>query len=506
LALTTAVLYYVVDLRTAGKAVKMRTRTKSKSIALIIERTKNSSFIVLFSFAFQLVLFFSVIALNAKTVDLTFSCLIALSIWNMAALSLIVRSIKFKAGEIFVRLFLIWHLLLPGAIQYSSDRFFWKPHSYSSEDATVALLIVFVAVLAIELCFSFRSKVEIHRHQPPPSRLSNLSIVIFIMLSSIAFLASVLYFGFNVILETRGNIGVIVESIITQEYEHVFFLDIPRAVTFCSFAISLLNLIALRHARQGTAFAYTGCMVLFCLYITLNFPFSLARFMFLGQMIIVTYIIFFFKNSYLNLFYIISYPVALYTIVPFLGVFSRYAEFDFDNAYQAFVSGLSESVYAGDYADFEMTIMAVQYVSSEGVRMGQQTLSALLFFLPRSIFTFKADPTNYLLADFFNFEYRNIASPFLAEFYIDFGFIGVFLGCFLYCSAVKMLQRRLQPYYGFSTLPAMAALAFLPIILRGSLLAVIGFSIVYPASFALLLFISRIRILSDRLRMVVDRL
>jgi hypothetical protein len=483
LALTTAFLYYVVDLRTAGKAVKMRTRTKSKSIALIIERTKNSSFIVLFSFAFQLVLFFSVIALNAKTVDLTFSCLIALSIWNMAALSLIVRSIKFKAGEIFVRLFLIWHLLLPGAI-----------------------LIVFVAVLAIELCFSFRSKVEIHRHQPPPSRLSNLSIVIFIMLSSIAFLASVLYFGFNVILETRGNIGVIVESIITQEYEHVFFLDIPRAVTFCSFAISLLNLIALRHARQGTAFAYTGCMVLFCLYITLNFPFSLARFMFLGQMIIVTYIIFFFKNSYLNLFYIISYPVALYTIVPFLGVFSRYAEFDFDNAYQAFVSGLSESVYAGDYADFEMTIMAVQYVSSEGVRMGQQTLSALLFFLPRSIFTFKADPTNYLLADFFNFEYRNIASPFLAEFYIDFGFIGVFLGCFLYCSAVKMLQRRLQPYYGFSTLPAMAALAFLPIILRGSLLAVIGFSIVYPASFALLLFISRIRILSDRLRMVVDRL
>ena len=450
-------------------------------------------FRVWFSFAFQLVLSFYVLGANLASVNLTVLALVAFAIWNMWGLALVANSITFRAGEVFIRLFLIWHLLLPGAIQWSTGRFFWKSDSYSDDDATLALIIILVAVLGLELGFRFFFEIETPRRQRQRRPLlSNLNIAIFIIISLGSLCISLLRFGTSFIFATRGTIENLIELTTTQEYDHFIFLSVPQAMAFCVFALALLNMVILRHARQETIFTYVGCFVLFIPYIVLNFPTSMARFETMGQLIILIYIMFFFKTGYLNFVYIFAYPLALYTLLPFLGVFGRYEEFQFDAAYKSFVSGINDSVYAGDYCDFEMTMMAAQYVASEGIRMGQQILATLLFFLPRSIFTFKADPTNYILADFFKFEFRNISSPFFAEFYIDFWFPGAFVGSFLFAFAAKILQRRIQPNYGFYTLPSMALLAYLPIILRGSFLAVIGYSVVYPASFMLLLLIHRI--------------
>jgi hypothetical protein len=450
-------------------------------------------FRVWFSFAFQLVLSFYVLGANLASVNLTVLGLVAVAVWNMWGLASVVNSVSFRAGEVFIRLFLIWHLLLPGAIQWSTGRFFWKPDSYSDDDATLALVIILVAVLGLELGFRFFFEIETPRRQRQRRPLlSNLNIVIFIIISFVSLYVPVSQFGTDFIFATRGTIDNLIELTTTEQYEHIIFLSVPQAMAFCVFALALLNMVTLRHVRQETVFTYVGCFVLFIPYIVLNFPTSMARFETMGQLIILIYIMFFFKTRYLNIVYIFAYPLALYTLLPFLGIFSRYEEFQFDAAYKAFVSGISDSVYAGDYSDFEMTMMTAQYVASEGIRMGQQIFTTLLFFLPRSIFTFRADPTNYLLADFFKFEFRNIASPFFAEFYIDFWFPGAFVGSFLFAFAAKNLQRRIQPNYGFYALPPMALLAYLPIILRGSFLAVIGFVLVYPASFMLLLVIHRI--------------
>jgi hypothetical protein len=448
---------------------------------------------VWFSFSFQLVLFFYVLFANLANVNLTVLAIVVLAIWNMWGLASVVNSVSFRAGEVFIRLFLIWHLLLPGAIQLSTGRFFWKPDSYSDDDATLALVIILVAVLGLELGFRFFSEIEMPRRQRQRRQLlSNLSIVIFIIISFVSLYISVSHFGTDFIFATRGTIDNLLELTTTQQYEHFIFLSVPSAMAFCVFALALLNMVTLRHARQETVFTYVGCFVLFIPYIAQNFPTSIARFETMGQLIILIYIMFFFKTRYLNIVYVFAYPLALYTLLPFLGIFSRYEELEFDAAYKSLVSGISDSVYAGDYADFEMTMMAAQYVASEGIRMGQQTLATSLFFLPRSIVTFKADPTNYILADFFKFEFKNISSPFFAEFYIDFWFPGAFVGSFLFAFAAKNFQRRIQPKYGFYALPPMALLAYLPIILRGSFLAVIGYSLVYPASFMLLLVIHRI--------------
>ena len=443
---------------------------------------------------------FYVLGTNLDNLNLTVLSLIALAIWNMWRLASVVNSLSFKAGEVFIRLFLIWHLLIPGAIQWSTDRFFWKPDSYSDDDATIAVVIILVAVLGLELGFKLFSEIKTTGRQREWRQplLSNLSIVVFIIISFVSLYISVSRFGTEFIFAPRGAIDNLIDLTTTEQYEEFVFLSIPRAMAFCTFAIALLNMVILRQARQQIVFAYVGCLILFIPYIALNFPTSMARFVMMGQLIILIYIMFFFKTRYLNIVYILSYPLALYTLLPFLGVFGRYQELEFDAAYKALLSGIRDSVYAGDYADFEMTMIAVQYVASEGIRMGQQTLAALLFFLPRSIATFKADPTNYVLADFAKFEFRNISSPFFAEFYIDFWLPGAFMGSFLFAFAAKNLQRRIRPNYGFYALPPMALLAYLPIILRGSFLAVIGNSLVFPVSFMLLLAIHRIVVSESR--------
>ena len=446
-----------------------------------------------FSFVFQLAFSFYVLGANLVNVNWIVLTMVALAIWNMWALSSLVNSFSFRPGEVFIRLFLVWHLFIPGAVQWSTNRFFWKPNAYSDDDATIAVVIILVAVLGLEWGFRLFCEIETPRAQRQrPPLLSNKSIVIFTIMSLISLSISIYRFGTEFLLATRGTIDNIVDLSTTEQYENVVFLAIPRSIAFCAFAIALLNMVTLRHARQETLFTYIGCFVLFIPYIVLNLPTSLARFETMGQLIILVYIIFFFRMRRLNIVYIFAYPLALYSILPFLGVFSRYQEFEWNRAYNTFVSGINDSVYAGDYTDFEMTMITAQYVASEGIRMGQQILATLLFFLPRSIFVFKADPTAFILADFSGFEFRNISSPFFAEFYMDFWFPGAFVGSFLFAFAAKNLQRRIRPSYGFYALPPMGLLAFLPIILRGSMLAVIGFVVVVPASFMLLLGIHRI--------------
>jgi hypothetical protein len=81
------------------------------------------------------------------------------------------------------------------------------------------------------------------------------------------------------------------------------------------------------------------------------------------------------------------------------------------------------------YDAFANIMATVEYVSYHGYSFGYQLLSALLFFIPRSIWTSKPLSTgevvgNYLIEKH-NFTFNNLSNPMVSEGFINFGILGV---------------------------------------------------------------------------------
>jgi hypothetical protein len=113
-------------------------------------------------------------------------------------------------------------------------------------------------------------------------------------------------------------------------------------------------------------------------------------------------------------------------------------------------------------------------VETEGVRLGQQILGALLFFVPRDIWADKPIASGQMLGEYlvlyYNLWFTNISFPLPAEGYVDFGIFGLIL----YAALLGYYSRRLDYFINHgSFVDRTSALYFtfyLLFVLRGSFL------------------------------------
>ncbi len=93
--------------------------------------------------------------------------------------------------------------------------------------------------------------------------------------------------------------------------------------------------------------------------------------------------------------------------------------------------GINEVFNTLHYDAFINISATVDYVKYEGFAYGEQLLSALLFFVPRSLWESKPINTGPLvgehLIDQYDFHYSNLSNPMISEGYINFGILGVIL-------------------------------------------------------------------------------
>ncbi|MBL7471757.1 O-antigen polymerase [Robertkochia sediminum] len=83
------------------------------------------------------------------------------------------------------------------------------------------------------------------------------------------------------------------------------------------------------------------------------------------------------------------------------------------------------------YDAFANIMATIDYVSVNGLTYGFQLLSALFFFIPRSLWPAKPISTgeligNYLISDY-DFVFNNLSNPLISEGYVNFGLFGVVL-------------------------------------------------------------------------------
>jgi len=94
--------------------------------------------------------------------------------------------------------------------------------------------------------------------------------------------------------------------------------------------------------------------------------------------------------------------------------------------------GISNSFISLNYDAFSNIMATIDYVHKQGFSYGYQLLSAILFFVPRSIWVSKPMSTGHLVGEHlindFGFSFSNLSNPLISEGFINFGIIGVFIG------------------------------------------------------------------------------
>jgi hypothetical protein len=141
-----------------------------------------------------------------------------------------------------------------------------------------------------------------------------------------------------------------------------------------------------------------------------------------------------------------------------------------------------------NYDSWANIYTSIEVVRTHGLQWGQQALGSILFWVPSAIWTTKPLATgiflaNYLIANY-SMWFTNLSAPLVAEGYLDFGYVGVIGYAALLAAILVRLNRfaaRLDSWRAFPI--GVYYSVFLMIILRGSLMIALAFTVAAFVSF-----------------------
>ena len=126
-------------------------------------------------------------------------------------------------------------------------------------------------------------------------------------------------------------------------------------------------------------------------------------------------------------------------------------------------------------------IASLQYAETEGMRLGEQILGALLFFMPRDIWADKPISSGQMLGEYlvlyYNLWFTNISFPLPAEGYVDFGILGLVF----YAVILGYYSRRLDYFINYGNFvdrtSALYFTFYLLFVLRGAFLPAFAYGV-----------------------------
>lgn len=153
----------------------------------------------------------------------------------------------------------------------------------------------------------------------------------------------------------------------------------------------------------------------------------------LGPVYLAILFMFFWKNKISSKSVFVVFTPSLLFIFPILSIFinnpieSWIDVFTLENVVFE-IQGHFLDMHYDAWANF---IASLQYAETEGVRLGQQILGTLLFFVPRDTWADKPISSGLMLGEYlvhyYNLWFTNISFPLPAEGYVDFGIFGLIL-------------------------------------------------------------------------------
>lgn len=300
------------------------------------------------------------------------------------------------------------------AVQYFENRFPWGFLTSTNSELLVKTNIIiliwqfFWAIQTLLVNNNYRSSEMKNDKQV---FVSYKKIFIVSILSLLVTLYFVYLYGFSGLF-TRGSD---IENSINNSS-----LMLVVLVTLRSIPVILLTLIIIKmKTNRGFIIKLLFILSSIMLLIT-NFPSATPRYW--AAAVYLGLFITFFRIKSKNLI-VILLTLGLNVIFPLLAGARRVDNLgDFLNN---ITISFGNNITSGDYDAFSSISHTIFYIEHFGSTLGNQLLTVLLFFVPRSIWPNKSLGSGYVVAETIGLPFKNVSSALPAEGLINFGIIGV---------------------------------------------------------------------------------
>ncbi|MFO1128980.1 MAG: O-antigen polymerase [Rhodospirillales bacterium] len=328
--------------------------------------------------------------------------------------------------SMFAAFYFAFFFSLPGVVQISANTFQMGDVIYSDQVAaraatvTAAFLVCFVIGQALVSHRRYdEAKATIVESETHPR---TLAILAFTSIAIAAGAMSIASFGVSALVQTRG--GIVDE--ITRNLagvERGLMLHLPRSLTLAGVLVMFYALGKWRYQRLPVAMlsGWIFLAVIVPVYAITNFPLALARNWQFGTLITVLIIYVKGWRPWLRLGMIAGMLLTMFSLFQWLQVLRRDELSDADFQWIDPISYLKNM----DFDGFQTTMNAVLYAKLYGHTSGEQLITSLLFFIPRSLWTDKGISSGQMIAEALGYHFTNLSTPFPAEMYLDFSFLGV---------------------------------------------------------------------------------
>lgn len=213
-------------------------------------------------------------------------------------------------------------------------------------------------------------------------------------------------------------------NLITNTSLYLIFFSATKGIAAASLFMEIQSFLNLRQKIHRL-------VISFFLFIYHVNPFNVSRY-YISYVVILFILIFLSKKIKVNQM-LIMLIVGIFFIFPLLNFFRNGLTFiDFSSYWNL----IREQFISLHFDSYSQLLADLSYVNMYGYTNGWQFLSALLFFIPRSFFSWKSEGSGALIGQFLNehtgFYYvaqgfSNVSNPFIGEMFINFGFIGILL-------------------------------------------------------------------------------
>lgn len=408
--------------------------------------------------------------------DWTAVALLTLYIWSCIALWWTVISPRVLPVSLMFWFYVSSFSLLPGYAQVVHQEFFWSPFTgYETHTLLTSCAIFLAGLLGMTIGFRVAdSSIYRLRSQYPvalcPQVLTpSLKLIIISFILLLGIVAWILYLGVGSFVRARAE-GVAVD----QQTAIGLGIALPRALAF---AVLLVWMAILKQRlRVGGAWSLGVSAVLLsalAVNVVVNFPLAAARFWMFGFILSAMWAFWPPRQFYYRAVLIIIMTVAQFSVFPWYSSVTRGS-----GEVETGLDAMREYLRFGDFSDFQTTANVVLYVEQAGIMLGRNLLSVVFFMIPRAYWD-KAEPLGVATSDFMGYSFTNLSTHIFSEIYVDFGFwlFGVVLVALGF--AVRRLdnlyEREIRTGSLTGTLLVVSLIAgYTPILVRGSLLAVIG--------------------------------
>jgi hypothetical protein len=396
--------------------------------------------------------------------------------------TMLMQSVMSRFASVPTMLVLIYFLLfniIPGLFQAAFNNYFWRLLTYDqgTTAAAAALTFLFLAFFALgqaltpdrHYATALATIRDSERH-PRTIYLAGFAIIAFFV-----GLIPIRLFGVTALLQSRGTRADIAFAALDQT-QMGLLVFLPEAVLFTGFIFMLYGLTRRtgsgfsleRHAIFGPLF-----LLLLPLQMIVNFPGAMSRFWLFGMLITLGLMYIRFRSVGRRLTLLAIFLIGTFTIFPISQQINRQKGFNWNIE----MPPIEEYLSHGDLDGFQSTMNTIVYVERFGHTYGRQIASALLYFVPRSIWSGKSLATGNETSAALGFRFNNLSAPIIAELYIDGSIFAVILGAF----ALGYGYRRLDLLFtavndigGVTLYRVLLALicGFTIILMRGSLLGI----------------------------------